>query len=204
LMSVLEVLSLFEIPAYVFQKGCTDKLKNALFVKDGPLLLRAALSRLVEPIRDFLSYARDRGVVLNIVGIEKNGDFVNYLDEFSDVIPTPGDFFLPSVKFMVEEVAGLAFEPDKYRNRVSFGAKLAVRLSPTHVLPLSIPTGSFLETPKPSDLIGLDSAVRALAKLTSSRYDNALIPLVLANRAVSLSRSPGGNILHDFVSQMVS
>ena len=48
-------------------------LKRTLFVKDGPLLLRAQLSRLIEPIRAFLKYLKDIGRDIHIVGVVEIG-----------------------------------------------------------------------------------------------------------------------------------
>lgn len=204
LRSVIETLALFEVPVHLAKNDQLDLMADTLFVMDGPLLLRAYLSRLVEPIRDFIQWVNDNGAEYYLAGVEKTGDFVNFLDEFARATPDPGDFFLPSVRFMVEDVAGAAMHGN-YRNRVSYGSKVAVRLGDDHVVALNIPTGSgYPLTPKKENLIGFDEIVRTLSLLTSSQHDNAIIPLVLANRAVSISQSPSGNILHDFVLDKIA
>lgn len=204
LRSVIEVLALFEVPVHLAMKNKLALMQDTLFVMDGPLLLRAYLSRLVEPIRDFIEWIRLQETDYYLVGIEKTGDFVNFLNEFSRATPQPGDYFLPSVRFMIEDVAGAVMKPD-YRNRVSYGSKLSVRLDEEHVVALNIPTGnSYPVDPKPTDLIGHEEIIRALSMLTSSQHENAVIPLVLANRAVSLSQRPSGNILHDFVLDKIA
>jgi hypothetical protein len=93
--------------------------------------------------------------------------------------------------------------PQKYRNRVSYGAKVLLRAGPDHVLVLNIPTGDFLFEPVPSDLIGFELIVRTLAQLLSYQYPNALIPLTLANATVSIARKPSGKILEHFVHQVM-
>ena len=60
------------------------RLEKTLFIKDGPLMLRAQLARLVEPIRDYLCFLRDRRIRVNIVGIEKNGVMVDLVNEFKN------------------------------------------------------------------------------------------------------------------------
>lgn len=204
LRSVIEALALFEVPVHLAQKNQLNQISDTLFIMDGPLLLRAYLSRLVEPIRDFIQWIANQNADYHLVGIEKTGDFVNFLDEFARATPNPGDFFLPSVKFMIEDVAGAVMH-ENYRNRVSYGSKVAVRLSEGHVVALNIPTGQgYPVEPKVEQLIGFEETVRALSALTSSQHDNAVIPLVLANRAVSISQSPSGNILHDFVLDKIA
>ncbi|WP_444936267.1 hypothetical protein ACJJIW_20990 [Microbulbifer sp. JMSA004] len=203
LMAVLETLSLFEIPSYLVSHNRAEELKEILFVKDGPLLLRAALSRLVDPIREFVAWTRDCGFSLHLVGVEKNGDFTNFFSEHKGVFTNQGDFFLPTVQFLVEEVSGRQFDTETYRNRVNYGAKVAIKLGGHHHVVLNVPTGEFCTNPMPADLIGFNRIVRALFTLLSSRYENALIPLVLANEAVSLSREPSSGILKDFVDKMI-
>lgn len=196
----LETLTLFHFVRKYYRED--EVMRETLFVKDGPLLLRAALSRLVEPIRDFISHIRAEGHPLHLVGVEKTGDFVDFLDEYEDKVPSPGDFFLLSVKFLVEEISGSVMSAG-YRNRVSYGAKMGVRLGSNHVLALNVPTGQFELEPQEHDVIGFESSVRALSSLVSYRYPNAIIPLVLANSAASIARRPSGDILSAFTDEMM-
>lgn len=196
----LETLTLFHfIRKYHLE---AEVMAETLFVKDGPLLLRAALSRLIVPIRDFIVHMGTAGHPLRLVGVEKTGDFAGFLEEYKTAIPEPGDFFLPPVKFVVEEVSGSVMAPG-YRNRVSYGAKVGVRIGPGHILALNVPTGEFMTEPQPKDLIGLEDSIRTLAELVSHRYPNALIPLVLANSAASIARRPSGDILSAFADQLM-
>jgi len=200
LRNILETLILFDlVRKFGTQK---EQMRKTLFIKDGPLLLRAQLSRLVEPIRSLLAHLRDVGIELHVVGVEKNGGFVSLIDEFQTALPSPGDYFLPSVRFLVEEVAGGEM-PDNYRNRVSYGAKVAARLGPNHVVVLHVPTGEFSLDPKPQDLLGFDQSVRVLSKLVSYRYENALVPLVLINSMVSIAQKPSGTILETFAAHLM-
>lgn len=196
----METLTLFHlIRSYI---GTPKALERILFVKDGPLLLRAALSRLVEPIRALIEHIKGKGMKLNLVGIEKNGDLVGHLDEFQQQMPGVGETFIPSVRYLIEEVAGQTF-PANYRNRVSYGAKALARVGPQHLLALNIPTGDFLLDPQPGDLLEYETILRALGGLISYRYPNALVPLVLANAAASISQRPSGPILQQFIDQLL-
>ena len=179
-----------------------EVLAATLFIKDGPLLLRAALSRLVVPIRDFVSHFREQGRSLHLIGVEKTGDFAGFLEEYREALAQPGDFFLPSVRFVVEEIAGSVMTPG-YRNRVSYGTKVGARIGSEHLLALNVPTGVFLTEPEAEDLLGFETTVRTLSGLAGYRYPNALIPLVLANSAASIARRPSGNILAAFADQLM-
>jgi hypothetical protein len=200
LRNVLEVLILFDVIRKYHEHR--EEIGRTLFLKDGPLLLRAQLSRLVQPIRSLLHYLHGEGVDLHIVGVEKNGGLVALVDEFKEVLALPGDYFVPSVKFLVEEVGGVEM-PKDYRNRVSFGAKVAVRLGPNHLVVLNVPTGEFMIDPKPEHLFGFDESVRVLSRLTSYRFPNALVPLVLANSMASIAQRPSGTILETFAASLM-
>jgi hypothetical protein len=200
LRNVLEVLMLFDLVRKY--RDHKSQLAKTLFIKDGPLLLRAQLSRLVEPIRSLIAHLRDDGVCLHVVGIEKNGPLVSLVEEFKHNLLNPGDFFLPSVKFLLEEVSGNEM-PVNYRNRVLYGAKVPVRLGPDHVVVLSVPTGGFVNDPRASDLIGFESTVKILSRLVSYRYPNALVPLVLVNSMVSIAQRPSSTILEAFATGLI-
>jgi hypothetical protein len=129
LRNALETLTLFYF-VITYWKSDRPKLSEILFLKDGPLLLRAWLSRLVEPIQGLIGTLKARQVPLHLVGVEKTGELVGHVDEIRQHLPTRGDFFLPSVRYLVEEVAGQSFNPSAYRNRVQYGAKTVIRLGP--------------------------------------------------------------------------
>lgn len=200
LRNVLEVLMLFDLVRKYRHEQ--EQLRKTLFIKDGPLLLRAQLARLVQPIRALITHLRDSGICSHIVGVEKNGPLVGIIDEFKGTLLAPGDFFLPSVKFLLEEVSGTEM-PDNYRNRVLYGAKVAVRLGRDHIVVVSVPTGPFLTDPTEADLIGFAETIRILSRLVSYRYPNALVPLVLVNSMVSIAQRPSSTILEAFAAELI-
>jgi hypothetical protein len=203
LRDVLETLSLFAVVKGLQSEG--DILGRVLFVKDGPLILRANLYRLADAIRELLTHLRARSVAVNIVGVEKHGEMVDFIPFVLRELPNAGDFFLPSVPYIVREIKGGEFpaDPRLYRNRVSYGAKLIARVGADHTLALNIPTGPFILEPAPGDLLGYERIICALARLVSYRYDNALMPIVATNAAASLSFNPSGRILEHFVDEML-
>lgn len=201
LRAVLEVLALFSLIVKFRERD--DVMGKTLFLLDGPLLLRAQLSRLVEPIRALVEHQRAAGQPLFLVGVEKSGEFRNFADSYTPFLGDAGEYFLPDVKFLVEEVSGRNFVPATYRNRVNYGAKVVARLGPHHVLALDVPTGDFLLSPSTENLIGFEPILRCLSKLLSYGYPNALIPIVSANSAASIANQPSGGILAQFVERVL-
>lgn len=201
LRTVLEALALFSLIVRFRDKESV--MSRTLFVLDGPLLLRAQLSRLVEPIRGLIQHQKEAGSPLYLVGVEKSGGFRDFADSYSHLLPEVGDFLLPDARFIVEEINGRSFDPATYRNRVNYGSKLVVRLGAHHVLALNLPTGNFSVSPQFDDLVGFEVSARCLSKLLSFRYENALMPLVLANSSASISNQPSGSILAQFVDRVI-
>jgi len=68
-MNIHETLLLFTGIRYFWETN-SEILKRCLFVKDGPLQIRAQYSKLVNPIRRFLIHALHRGISICIIGQE--------------------------------------------------------------------------------------------------------------------------------------
>ncbi len=201
LRAVFEALVLFSL--IIKFRDHDSVMFRTLFILDGPLMLRAQLSRLVEPIRALIMHQKERGKPLHLIGIEKSGEFRDFADSYSSVISKPGDFFVPDTKFILEEINGRSFDPATYRNRVNYGAKVVARLGMHHVLAINVPTGNFLISPQQEDLVGFVSSLCFMSKVLSYRYENALIPVVMANTSASISNQPSGSILAQFVERII-
>lgn len=201
LRTVLETLLLMRF--LMLYRDRPVVLRRTLFVKDGPLLLHAQLSRLVEPIRAYLKHLHDQGRELHIVGIEKTGDLVEHTPMIQRVLVYAGDYFLPSVRYLHERIQGVPYIASEYRNRVQYGSKVVVRLGPDHVVACNVPTGDFLTDPSVEDLYGFQQSMALLSEMLSYAHENALIPLVLANQQASISVTPSGNILEAFARKFL-
>lgn len=196
-MTIHETLLLFTGVRYFWEKN-KKLLLDCLFVKDGPLAIRAQYSKLVAPIRRFLDYAKtNHDIDVHILGQEKSGRFFDHLqmirqhsDDFS--------YFLPGDKYIRAEVQGRADKGQPYGRDTNWGAKLFLRLSDYDAMVLNIPTGLFNPNPKISDLLGFDRILSTIPKLLSHKYEGALLPIQLANSIASLSTYPSAKILKVF------
>ncbi|OBY24218.1 hypothetical protein [Leisingera sp. JC1] len=206
-MGVLEVLCLFRLPMLLTKANRDARLANILFIKDGSLMLRAAGFRVVDGIRRYLDWLRAKGSPMHLVGVEKTGQMTEFLEDFSQAVPQPGDVFMPPRRFIKEEIQGRSYDPEGYRDRVSYGTRIGVRLSETHVVALQTPATTLAnggpEAPVPTDFPELEEIVRTLSRLTSARYPNALLPLVHANRQVSLANGRSSRILEEYVMSLM-
>jgi hypothetical protein len=201
LRTILEALVLF---SFIVRFREHKVMGETLFLLDGPLTLRAQLGRLVEPIRALICDQRDKGRPLYLLGVEKGGALRAFADSFRSELPSVGDYFIPSTRFLLEEIYGRSFNAQTYRNRVNYGAKVIARVGRDHMIAMNVPTGDFVMAPVYRDLIGFTQIVQALSRLVSYAYENALIPIVLANAEASISNQPSGGILAQFVDRILA
>jgi hypothetical protein len=196
-MNIHEILLLFTGIRYYWEHK-RKILSECLFVKDGPLSIRAQYSKLVNPIRRFISYAKVQGYNIHMVGQEKTGRFYDYLEGIVRHAPT-GHLFIPGDKYIKTEIQCRPETGAPYGKDTNFGAKIFIKLSDFHHSALNIPTGSYVQDPKISDLIGEDRIFATLPTILSSRYEGGLLPIELAHGIASLSTYPSAQMLKLFV-----
>ena len=195
-MGVHETLMLFTGVRHYWENN-RKVLDRALFIKDGPLSIRAQYSKLVNPIRRFLSHARDSGAPVHMVGQEKTGAFADHLALVRDAAPA-GHMFIPSDEYIRENIQHRNASGAPYGKDTNYGAKVFVKLEDRHSMVLNVPTGLFAPDPEQANLIGFDRTLSTLSQLTSSRYEGGLVPIELANAVASLSTYPSAKVLQLF------
>jgi len=196
-MNIHEVLLLFTGIRYYWEHK-REVLCESLFVKDGPLSIRAQYSKLVNPIRRFLSYAKGQGYNIHIIGQEKSGRFYDYLEGIVRQAPSK-HLFIPGDKYTKLEIQCRPETGAPYGKDTNFGAKIFVKLNDFHHSVLNIPTGLYIQDPKISDLIGIDRIFATLPTILSSQHEGGLLPIELAHGIASLSTYPSAQILKLFV-----
>ena len=195
-MNIHEVLLLFTGIRYYWEKN-KDVLSKCLFVKDGPLTIRAQYSKIVNPIRRFLAYAMDQGSPIHLIGQEKTGRFYDHLELIGREAPI-GHVFIPNDQYIKEEIQHRPNTGAAYGRDTNYGAKVFVKLNHFHQMVLNIPTGKYVENPVLLNLIGADRIFATLPTILSNRYEGALLPIELAHGIASLSTYPSAQILKIF------
>lgn len=219
LLSVLETIALVHVIHTLWEMK-PILLREFLFIKDGPLALFGQVFTLADPLRDladFLASYRDpadqRKVLplLNIVGLEKSGSFVEHaaniemsLNKALSVAQGEGDFagvLLPLSNDYIYKyvVPGDPGGTITYGKNTYWGGKIIFKAKDGSTYVATIPTlGGHKPEPEFEDYINLIEVLGAVSELRCSMYDNALVPVALANRLVSLSEVPSSRILENF------
>jgi hypothetical protein len=197
-MGISETLMIFT-PIRFFWETNREVLRNCLFVKDGPLSLRATLAKLSAPIRRFFDYAKSLNIEVSLIGQEKTGQFYDHLQLIGNSAPI-GSFFIPDNKYIQEQIkhnntSGI------YGADTNYGAKIFVKMNDYHKMVLNIPTGQrgeFVTNPSQEHLINFKNIVATLPQILSNKFEGALLPIELANKIASLSTYPSAKTLELF------
>lgn len=197
-MSISETLMIFTSIRYFWEKQ-RSILNNCLFIKDGPLALRATLAKLAAPIRRFFRYAVEQGIEVSMLGQEKSGLFYDHLQLIGRYAPI-NSVFIPDNTYIQNEIKH-SNSLSIYGQDTNYGAKLFIKYNDYHQMVLNIPTGKrgeCVESPNIKNLIGFRNIVATLPKLLSNRFEGALLPVELANGVASLSTYPSAKVLELF------
>lgn len=199
-MNIHETLLLFTAIRTYWEKR-RPILPECLFVKDGPLSIRAQYSKLVQPIRQFLEYARNQGHPIHIIGQEKSGRFFDHFQYIGNDSPNHS-FFIPSDEYIRTQIQHRPLDAGaEYGKDTNYGAKVFVKWNEYHKMVLNIPFGEFNANPKINDLIGYNQIFGTIPKILSNRHEGALLPIELAHGIASLSTYPSAKILKLFVEE---
>lgn len=174
-------------------------LKNTLFIKDGPLAFFGNSSKMYTPMRALVKYLFEK-YDLHLVGVEKSGSFVDHANEISELIP-PGNILMPDNEYIYNYIIpGRADNKYPYGMTTYYGNKVIFKSWNERMYVLTIPTkeGDVLTSPSLSDFKNLDTILLNIENLKCDMYENALFPVALVNKLVSLSDHPSSKILKKF------
>jgi hypothetical protein len=204
-MNIHETLLLFTGIRHFWESN-RETLKRCLFIKDGPLQIRAQYSKLVAPIRRFFEYALKSGIPICVIGQEKSGAFVDNLNLIGR-LEADSKLFIPNHSYICEEIQQRPASGAPYGKDTNYGAKVFLIVNERNRLVINVPVsksmGSFITNPLPNDLIGFDRILATIPNFLSSRYENGLLPIELANSIASLSTYPSAKVLRMFSDQAI-
>jgi hypothetical protein len=178
-------------------------LREVLFVKDGPLAFFGVTAPLHRPMRDlmqFLATQDDGKPLLNLVGLEKSGPFVEHAILIEPLLK-PGQMLVLDNDYIYKYIQPGDPEEQEFGKNTYYGAKVIFKGEGQDTYVATLPIGAYKTKAKFGDLFNGAEVLRVTSKLRCSMYDNALVPIVLANRLVSLADVPSSEILAKFVAR---
>jgi hypothetical protein len=206
-MTMLEQLVLVHLIHNVYQLK-ESLLRQILFIKDGPLAFFGLVAPLYKPMRELVSFllAEPRGTAgptVRLVGLEKSGAFVEHAASIQDRL-TAGSYMVVGDDYIRKFIVPGGSESAVFGQNTYYGQKVFFRAPGGEMHVATIPSGVYRANPTAADIPHLEAILSLVAELRCSMYDNALIPVALANKLVSLSDVPSKRILGTFAKGTVS
>lgn len=179
-------------------------LGEILFIKDGPLAFFGQVAPLYKPMREMIGFFFDqarRGYLsgLYLVGVEKSGPFVEHAMAIEDQLPAHS-VLIPDNAYIYRYIVPGDLRTQTYGVNTYYGTKLFYKSDRNDIYVVTVPPWS--DAPmRPSEIPNLGTILSLVAELRCHMYDNALVPVALANKLVSLSDFPSQRILTAFARQ---
>lgn len=177
-------------------------LGQILFIKDGPLAFFGQTANMHGPMRELVKHLLDHNN-LYLAGLEKSGSFVEHADEITGKLD-PGTVLILDNDYIYHYVLpGKADPANPYGRTTYYSNKLIFKTRGGRVYVMSVPTREILAHPTEDDFENLPEILTNIEKLRCDMYDNALVPVALANKLVSLANHPSSRILQKFASETI-
>jgi hypothetical protein len=177
-------------------------LNQILFIKDGPLGFFGQTANMHKPMRALVKFLFDHHN-LNLAGLEKSGPFVEHADEISEILEKGTVLLLDNDYIYNYVLPGKADPSNPYGRTTYYGNKLIFKTSAGGMYVVSLPTSEVTVRPVESDFLNLGIILTNIEKLKCDMYDNALIPVALANKLISLANHPSSRILQKFAIDII-
>jgi hypothetical protein len=215
-MQVWERVLLVHLLRCLERRDWLHRLPQLVFFVDGPLAvfghpawLSAAISTELKRLNALVRERSGRDML--IVGIEKSGTFVTHFEEI-DRTEEPGkalfepcSFFMPSDQYIKSRII-FSSSPKRYGADTYFGRKVFYKTASGARIVANIPflsdeQDSLADDPNLYPQLGITLAI--LDKLVSSRYPNALAPIVSAHAHAAIPLNLGAKVLQQLARALV-
>jgi hypothetical protein len=215
-LSVWEKILLIHLLRCFEKRDWLDRMNSIAFFLDGPLAVFGPPAWLSTSIthelkRLNMKVREKTGNDLIIVGIEKSGNFVAHFEEIDKKEDgsqyfQPGSYFLPTDKYIKERII-FSNSEKRYGADTYFGRKFFYKTQSGAQIVACIP---FLNDEQ--DTLDIDdfeiysqfgTICSLLDKLVTSRYPNALAPIVSAHAQASIPLHLGQKVLKQLAQALV-
>ncbi len=198
------------------QRNWLDRLSNIAFFLDGPLAVFGPPAWLSAAIRHELQRLNalvhaQTGNDIIIVGIEKSGNFVAHFEEidrreYGSPHFQSGSYFLPTDDYIKQRII-FSDSTKRYGDQTYFGRKFFYKTKSGARIVANIPFLSAaqdsLSTDDPAAFQKFGTVCALLDKLVTSRFPNALGPIVSAHAQASIPLHLGQKVLKQLAKALM-
>ncbi len=198
--TVEQIISVFLIKQMLSIKP--GLLSETLFIKDGPLAFFGQTANIHKPMRKLITFL-NRNHTIYIVGLEKSGSFVEHAEQVSKKM-LPKQILLLGNKYIYKYIIpGQARNKEPYASSSYYGHKLIFKSEHSNVYVATIPNTQAQAEPQIKDYIHIHEVLYNITALKCDLYYNSLVPIVLANKLVSLADHPSADLLKSFAQNKI-
>lgn len=177
-------------------------LDHILFIKDGPLAFFGQTANMFKPMRELVAYLFDKHNLF-LAGLEKTGAFVEHADQIATKMDNARVLILTNDYIYKYIIPGKADPGNPYGRTTYYSSKVIFKTSSGNMYVISLPTEKIQTHPVEQDLRNLHPILANIEKLKCDMYDDALLPVALVNKLVSLADHPSTRILQRFALSQV-
>ena len=178
-------------------------LKQTLFVKDGSLAFFGQTANLHKPMRELMTYLNQHHAIY-LVGLEKSGSFVEHAVQASKKMLPKQMLLLGNSYIYKYIIPGNGRDNEPYASSSYYGHKLIFKSEHNNVYVATIPNTQAMVEPQISDYININEILYNITALKCDLYYNSLVPVVMANKLVSLADHPSSDLLKAFAREQLS
>lgn len=185
-------------------------LNEFLFIADGPLSFSGQTANMHKPMRSLANYLQTKRNLF-LVGIEKSGAFVDHAQQIclanaDKTFLKKGDFILLSNEYIYKYIVPGNSETMHYGSTAYYGGKVIFHSEDGQILVLTVPVPSrdVVLNPELSKFKNINEIILNMQKLRCAMYDDAVIPIALANKLVSLANHPSKVLLEKFAKAQMN
>lgn len=218
IMQTLERLLVIHILRWLEQKELLWLLRDMAIVIDGPLAIFGHPAGLLQPFSREIKRLNERakgytdGAGILLIGVEKTGLFVSHFERLDQRTDGSGDTFSPQTVALLTDAyikRNIIFSDSKkpYGKETYFGRKFFYKtLSGARIvasLPFLDEKHEDVSRAMPHQFPRLADALALFDQLASSRYPNALSPLISANAEAAIPMNLGSRVLEEMAKKLI-
>jgi hypothetical protein len=178
-------------------------LNEVIFIKDGPLAFFGQTANLHKPMRALVGYLFTKHNLF-MAGLEKSGSFVEHAAQIAPLM-NPSQILILCNEYIYKYIVpGKSDASSAYGRTTYYGSKVIFKSRTGGMHVVTLPASEILTNPTEKDIRNLNSVLQVIERMRCDMYDNALLPVALANKLVSLSDHPSAKILERFAKSHVA
>ncbi|MBL8076821.1 MAG: DNA double-strand break repair nuclease NurA [Anaerolineales bacterium] len=218
IMQTIERVSIIHILRWFEQNNLLYLLKDVGLVIDGPLALFGNPAGLLIPVKEELRRINEKakeytdGADILLVGVEKTGFFVNHFERIDQNKNGTFGMFLPQTFALISDEyikKNIVFSDSKkkYGDDTYFGRKLFYKTKSGARVVASLPmldiSHEDASRAEPDQYPRLADALTLFDQLASSRFPNAISPLISAHAEAAIPLNLGSRVLEDMAKRLI-